>query len=139
MAEQVPGRVPGRMSDSLTVELPPTVSTALPTTVPTSPSPAKPVAAAAPSTRVASGAAVLAAPESDDPAEPSRPRDRTPGWREVLIIAAIVVVAVLAIQVVTSNLPVSVQNLLFNTPLIIVLLVGGTVGLLLRITRRPST
>ena len=135
MAEQVPGRVPGRMSDSLTVELPAAVSTTLPTSLP----PSRPVAATAPSAPAASAVTVLEGPESDAPAEPSRPRDRTPGWREVLIIAAIVVVAVLAIQVVTSNLPISVQNLLFNTPLIIVLLVGGTVGLLLRITRRPST
>jgi len=123
------------MSDSLTVELPATS----PTSPPTAAARTAPTPPASPATPPSAAADIGSAPESDAPGEPSRSRDRTPGWREVLVIAAIVVVAVLAIQVVTSNLPVSVQNLLFNTPLVIVVLVGGTVGLLVRITRRSST
>ena len=64
---------------------------------------------------------------------------RGPGWREVLIVAAIVVGAVFAIQVLTSLLPTSMQEVVFHTPLAILVLVAGTVGLLLRIARRRSS
>lgn len=64
---------------------------------------------------------------------------RAPGWREVLIVAAIVVGAVFAIQVLTSLLPTSIQEVVFRTPLAILVLVVGTLGLLLRIVRRRSS
>lgn len=64
---------------------------------------------------------------------------RSPGWREVLIVAAIVVGAVFAVQVLTSLLPTSMQEVVFRTPLTIVVLVVGTLGLLLRILRRRSS
>ena len=62
-----------------------------------------------------------------------------PGWREVLIVAAIVVGAVFAIQVLTSLLPKSMQEVVFHTPLTILVLIVGTLGLLLRIARRRSS
>jgi uncharacterized membrane-anchored protein len=64
---------------------------------------------------------------------------RAPGWREVLIVAVLVVGVVFAIQVLTSLLPTSMQEVVFHTPLAIIVLVVGTLGLLLRIAgRRPS-
>jgi uncharacterized membrane-anchored protein len=63
---------------------------------------------------------------------------RSPGWREVLVVAGAVVAVVFAFQVLTSLLPASLQDIVFHTPLAIAVLVIGTVGLLLRIVRRPS-
>jgi hypothetical protein len=63
---------------------------------------------------------------------------RSPGWREVLVVAGVVVGIVFAFQVLTSLLPPSLQDIVFHTPLAIAVLVVGTVGLLLRIVRRPS-
>ena len=63
---------------------------------------------------------------------------RSPGWREVLVVAGVVVAIVFAFQVLTSLLPASLQDIVFHTPLAIAVLVIGTVGLLLRIVRRPS-
>jgi uncharacterized membrane-anchored protein len=77
-------------------------------------------------------------PGPDEPA-PGRGSARAPGWREVLIVAAIVVGAVFAVQVLTSLLPTSMQEVVFRTPLAILVLVVGTLGLLLRIARRRSS
>ena len=63
---------------------------------------------------------------------------RSPGWREVLAVAAAVVAIVFAIQVATSLLPASLQDVVFHTPLAIAVLVIGTVMVLLRLARRPS-
>lgn len=68
------------------------------------------------------------------PAEPGR----SAGWREVLLVAAVVVGAVFAFQVITSLLPGSFQDIVFHSPLAIVVLVVGTVGLLLVTARRQS-
>ena len=138
MAEQVPGRVPGRLSEPVTVVLPPAAPGGTPDKA------ADTARAALPAIPV-TAADTVRQPSQAVPADPSgaekrsAPRDRAPGWREVLIIAAVVVGAVLAVQVVTSYLPGSVQDLLFRTPLTIVLLITATVGLLIRISRRPST
>jgi heme A synthase len=70
-------------------------------------------------------------------AEPPGP-SRQPGWREVLIVAAVVVAVVLGLAVATSLLPTQVQELVFHTPLLILLLVGGTGWLLWRVSRRRS-
>jgi hypothetical protein len=63
--------------------------------------------------------------------------ERTPGWREVLIVAAIVVAVVLGASFITGFLPTAGQDFVFKTPLAIVVIVVGTVGLLFRLARRP--
>ena len=65
--------------------------------------------------------------------EPSR----TPGWREVLLVAAAVVAIVLGAAVATSLLPTAAQDLVFKTPLAILVLAVGTIGLLVWLVRRP--
>lgn len=69
-------------------------------------------------------------------AEPRR-IGRQPGWREVIIVAALVVAAVLGAAILTSVLPTDLQEVVFHTPLAIVVLVVGTAWLLWRIARRP--
>jgi hypothetical protein len=65
-------------------------------------------------------------------------RSRAIGWREVLIVAAVAVGAVLAAQILTSVLPVDLQRVIFHTPLLIVFLVVATSFVLWRIAaRRP--
>lgn len=68
-------------------------------------------------------------------AEP-HPAGLQPGWREVLLVAVVVVVVVLGAAVLTSFLPRSVQDVVFHTPLAILVLVVGTGWLLWRISRR---
>jgi hypothetical protein len=68
-------------------------------------------------------------------AEP-RPIGGQPGWREVALVAAAVVAVVLGAAVLTSVLPTSVQEIVFHTPLAIVVLIVGTGWLLWRISRR---
>jgi uncharacterized membrane protein AbrB (regulator of aidB expression) len=67
-----------------------------------------------------------------------RPAGRQPGWREVLLVAAAVVAIVLGAAVLTSVLPTSLQEIVFHTPLAIVVLIGGTGWLLWRISRHPG-
>ena len=63
---------------------------------------------------------------------------RTIGWREVLIVAAVAVAAVLGAAILTSVLPADLQRVIFHTPLLIALLVLGTGLVLWRIAaRRP--
>ena len=62
---------------------------------------------------------------------------RQPGWREVIIVAAIAVAVVMGAAVVTSVLPTNLQEVVFHTPLAIVVLIVGTAWLLWRIARRP--
>lgn len=63
---------------------------------------------------------------------------RSVGWREVLIVAAIAVGAVLGAAILTSALPVDLQRVIFHTPLLIVFLLVGTGFVLWRIAaRRP--
>jgi heme A synthase len=66
----------------------------------------------------------------------SRPAGRQPGWREVALVAAAVVVVVMGAAILTSILPSSLQEIVFHTPLAIVVLVVGTGWLLWRISRR---
>jgi heme A synthase len=68
-------------------------------------------------------------------AEPRR-LGRQPGWREVLVVAAIAVVVVLGAAILTSVLPTSIQQVVFHTPLTIIVLIVGTGWLLWRIARR---
>jgi hypothetical protein len=76
---------------------------------------------------------------SDDDRQPERRPARQPGVREVLLVAAIVVVAVLAAAGATALLPRDVQGVVFHTPLLIAVLVTGTVVVLWRILRAPGT
>jgi hypothetical protein len=59
------------------------------------------------------------------------------GIREVLLLAALIVGIVLGIAFATSLLPVDAQRLVFRTPLLILVLVGGTILVLMRLVRRP--
>jgi hypothetical protein len=54
----------------------------------------------------------------------------------VLLVAVVVVAVVLGAAAITGLLPRSGQDLVFRTPLAIVVLMVGTVGLLLRLGRR---
>ena len=60
------------------------------------------------------------------------------GWREVLLIAAVAVGAVLGAAFLTAVLPTDAQRVIFHTPLLIAVLLVGTGLVLWRIaTRRP--
>lgn len=59
--------------------------------------------------------------------------DRQAGWREVLIVATLAVGLVLGAAILTSVLPEGVQRVVFHSPLLILVLVLATGGLLLRI------
>ena len=62
---------------------------------------------------------------------------RSPGWREVLLVAALVVGAVFAVEVLSAVLP-PVGEAFRSFPVTVGILVVGTVGLLLLIgLRRP--
>jgi preprotein translocase subunit SecY len=65
--------------------------------------------------------------------------ERQPGVREVLLLAAVVVLAVLAAAGLTAVLPRDLQGAVFHTPLLIVVLIGGTAFVLWRILRTPGT
>ena len=61
----------------------------------------------------------------------------SPGWREVLLVVALLVGAVIAVEVLSAVLP-PVREAFRGFPVTIVVLVVGTVGLLLLIgLRRP--
>ena len=68
-------------------------------------------------------------------AEPRR-MDTQPGWREVVLVAAAVVAVVLGAAVVTGLMPAAVQNIVYDTPAAIILLIVGTGWWLWRIARR---
>ena len=59
------------------------------------------------------------------------------GWREVVLVAAVVVGVVLGLAFGTSLLPADVQRVVFRTPLLIGVLVVGTALVLVRLVRRP--
>lgn len=65
-----------------------------------------------------------------------RPSERTPGWREVLLVSAAVVVVVLGAAIVTGLLPTELQRIVFHAPLLIGILVLGTVLVLWNVARR---
>ena len=66
--------------------------------------------------------------------------ERRPGLREVLVVGALVVGAVALAVIVTSVLPPGGQYVVLRTPLLILVLILGTAGVLWRITRpnRPE-
>jgi len=63
---------------------------------------------------------------------------RQPGVREVLLVAAAVVLTVAVAIVVTALLPSDGQAVVFHTPLLIIVLVAGTAFVLWRILRHPG-
>jgi uncharacterized membrane protein len=64
--------------------------------------------------------------------------DSQAGARDVVIVAAVAVGAVLGAAILTSLLPVGVQRFLFHEPVTIAVLVAGTALVLWRVaTRRP--
>lgn len=63
---------------------------------------------------------------------------RQPGLREVLLVAAALVAIVLVAAFATALLPESLQEVVFQTPLLIAVLVGGTALVLWRILRSPG-
>jgi hypothetical protein len=65
--------------------------------------------------------------------------DRRPGLREALIVGVLTVAAVAVAIVVTDLLP-PAQDAVLRTPLLIIVLIVGTAGVLWRITRpdRPD-
>lgn len=65
-----------------------------------------------------------------------RPIGRQPGWRDVALVAVAVVAVVLGAAVLTSLLPSTLQQVVFHTPLAIIVLIVGTGWLLWRISRR---
>lgn len=77
-------------------------------------------------------------PADDAPAEGEPDRgSRSPGWREVLLVAALVLGAVFAAEILSSLLP-PVREAFRALPVTIVALVVGTVGVLVLIAvRRP--
>jgi anti-sigma-K factor RskA len=61
-----------------------------------------------------------------------------PGWREVILVAVAIVAVALGAAAVTGLLPPAGQEVVFRTPLVIVVLLVGTVGLMVRLAiRRP--
>ena len=62
---------------------------------------------------------------------------RAIGWREVLIVAAVAVAAVLGAAFLTAILPTDAQRVIFHTPLLIAVLIVGTGFVLWRIARKP--
>ncbi len=66
-----------------------------------------------------------------------RGTSRQPGAREVLLVAAAVVLLVLAAAGLTAVLPRDAQAVVFHTPLLITVLIAGTAFVLWRILRAP--
>jgi len=70
------------------------------------------------------------------PAPPAPPRAL--GLREVLLVAVVAVAVVLGAAVLTAALPTDAQHVIFHTPLLIGVLIVGTVVVLWRLAaRRP--
>ena len=75
----------------------------------------------------------MADPPGDSPGEDGR----TPGWREVLLVAVVVLAVVFGLEVLSTLLP-PLRDLFRAFPVTIVVLIAGTVGLLLLVgLRRP--
>ncbi len=74
----------------------------------------------------------------ETPQDEGEPRGsgRAPGLREVVIVAALVLAAVFAVEILSSLLP-PVREAFRGFPVTIVALTVGTVGLLLLIGLRP--
>jgi FtsH-binding integral membrane protein len=76
--------------------------------------------------------------ERDHPSA-SGDTDHQAGVREVLLVAAAVILTVGVAAVATALLPREVQGIVFHTPLLIVVLLAGTAIVLWRILRSSRT
>lgn len=82
------------------------------------------------------GAAPRGTPGPSASEKPSD-RGRSPGWREVLLIAGVILAAVLALEIASAVMP-PVREAFRGFPVTIAVLIAGTIGLLLLATfRRP--
>jgi preprotein translocase subunit SecY len=63
---------------------------------------------------------------------------RQPGVREVLLVGLAVILTVLVAAGATALLPRAGQDLVFHSPLLILVLIGGTAIVLWRILRSPG-
>ena len=70
---------------------------------------------------------------------PTSAHGRQPGIREVLLVAAAVVLTVYVAAAATALLPREGQAVVFDTPLLILVLIFGTAIVLWRILRSPRT
>ena len=83
----------------------------------------------------------MAEPSPDGGSPGSRsPDSRSPGLREALLVGELVVVVVLLAGVATFLLPGDGRDVVLRTPLLILILILGTAGVLWRISRpgRPD-
>jgi hypothetical protein len=64
-----------------------------------------------------------------------RPPDRSPGWLRAMVVGGLAVDAVLVTAALTFLLPPAVGDVVFRTPLLILVLIGGTAAVLWTITR----
>ena len=60
---------------------------------------------------------------------------RTPGLRDALLVGGVTVAVVLGAAALTFLLPPDARDIVFRTPLLILVLIVGTAGVLWRITR----
>ena len=67
------------------------------------------------------------------------PGSRAPGLREALLVGGLVVVVVLLAGVATYLLPGDARDLILRTPVLILVLLGGTAAVLWRISRPGRT
>ncbi len=77
----------------------------------------------------------MADQQDREPSSAPEAGSRTPGLREALVVGGLTVVVVLIAAVITFLLPPEIGNVVFQTPLLIVVLIVGTAFVLLRITR----
>lgn len=67
------------------------------------------------------------------------PGGRQPGFVEVLLVGAAIVAVVAAAVLLTVLLPDDVERFVYETPLAIAVLIGGTAAVLLFVSRRQRT
>jgi len=76
-------------------------------------------------------------PPDGPPGDSSPGRRRGPGWREVAIVAVVILAAVFAVEILSAFVP-ALGEAFRDFPVTIAILVVGTAGVLLAITlRRP--
>jgi hypothetical protein len=63
---------------------------------------------------------------------------RVYGWREVLLVGAAIVAIVLGISLITTVLPDSARWFVFQSPIAILVIAGGTILVLASLLRRPK-
>ena len=83
------------------------------------------------------GLEVAPGPQAAPGPEAAPPGGRSPGWREVLGVAVLVLAVVFAVEILSALVP-PVREAFRGFPVTIIVLVAGTIGLLVAIAlRRP--